>query len=110
MKSMKALFSPRPDTPVGSRGFSTFSEAVVIVPHSGKKLENKLCPQAGHKILKYWASIVLSATYRVGADSISALFGGGYGIRPYNFGQTMIKAKHCRLFYQCVAIRPQLGD
>jgi hypothetical protein len=35
MKSMQAKFSPRPDTPVGSRGFSTFSEAVIIVPHSG---------------------------------------------------------------------------
>ena len=35
MKSMKAKFSPRPDTPVGSKGFSTVSEAVVIVPHSG---------------------------------------------------------------------------
>ena len=53
MKSMKAQFSPRPDTSVGFREFSTFSEAVVIVPHGGGQLENELCPRAGHKILKY---------------------------------------------------------
>ncbi|WP_319576804.1 hypothetical protein [uncultured Desulfobacter sp.] len=28
----------------------------------------------------------------VGADSISAMSGGGYGIRPYSLDQTMIKA------------------
>ncbi len=53
MKSMKAQFSPRPDTPVGSKGFSIVSEAVVIIPHSGGKLKNELCPRAGHKILNY---------------------------------------------------------
>ncbi len=39
------------------------------------------------------ASITLSAMYWVGADSISALFGGGYGIRPYSLDQTMVKAE-----------------
>ena len=41
--------------------------------------------------------LVLTRT-AVGADSISALFGGGYGIRPYSLDQKMIKA----LFFRSV--------
>ena len=40
------------------------------------------------------ALIILSATYWVGADSISAPEQGRYGICPYSLDQTMIKTSN----------------
>ena len=67
----------------GSHEISTSAE---VLPRLADELHEMLIQ------FIIWASIILSTTYWVGADSISALVGGGYGIRPYSSDQIMIKA------------------